>query len=924
VRRYLSSGFNFSVNSDHGGQKVNVVQDTRLRAPRYAVVAAWAMIVGGWIAGGAAGVIAEPLSRALIWVAVAVAVAAMWGDTGQRPSTAAFARSIALPLLAIVAGLFFPFWFPMGPAYQVFWIALVAALLAGGAEGSSRTILRVVALAVFVFGVYRLAVESIPSVWLLANGVGAWLGWIAGGLSGRDVSLGATFAGMDFLVLMIALVAVWLAMIPGRRWQRALAAATAVCGAHLIYLIVLAGSHDFVASLPEIAPPPEPDIYVPPPWNWTDAIRGLFPWNVPLIGVFLHSLVVVAIVGWSNWPVAAASGQQEKGDFHRAGREWITWVPVALAAMLPIVVVFCPVKSTLKGKRIVAFERGYLDWEVPQHDRYGQLFTGTYGMLPKFVKSLGGEFERVSEFSAEALSGADVLLLLHPVEHWTDEQLNEIWDFVRGGGSLLVVGAPRVKDGDVSSSFNRVLEPTGIRVNEDVAVGRAAGWQHGLGNLVHPVTADMDSRRQWFGVFETASIRVRWPARPAIVGRWGWGDPGSDAVLTQQARFEPGERLGDLVLAASQPLGKGRIFVLGGPNCLTNLGNVTEYPLAGRLLATLAGAPSAIDPQVWWRQVLGVAMCAGLIAVTGFGATPMRLTMAAGALMIFGVGNALINETESRVVPDGRLIAGTGTAPGSTLAYIDASHVAAYRDEKWAYDGLAGLQLALMRSGLLPMELNEVTRERLERAGVLVCIGASRVYTSNELRQIDSFVRQGGLLICMVGAEEAPASEALLSQFGLSLPKSPVRPGDVNAEAEPMGNLFTTYLNAADFDRGDYLTEVQFYTGWPVEGPGEEGEVFTYGAIKQPTITTLEGQEEQVAYLERPLVVSREIGAGRVILIGDTNFGLNKNLEYATGEPFRGRYENAHYWRWLFSRVLDREEWLPPEPPPVPTEEVAP
>ncbi len=57
---------------------------------------------------------------------------------------------------------------------------------------------------------------------------------------------------------------------------------------------------------------------------------------------------------------------------------------------------------------------------------------------------------------------------------------------------------------------------------------------------------------------------------------------------------------------------------------------------------------------------------------------------------------------------------------------------------------------------------------------------------------------------------------------------------------------------------------------------------------------------------------------GRIVVIGDPGFALNKNLEYVGGEPFEGRYENAHFWRWLISRVTGQPEWIPPAPPPLP------
>ena len=43
---------------------------------------------------------------------------------------------------------------------------------------------------------------------------------------------------------------------------------------------------------------------------------------------------------------------------------------------------------------------------------------------------------------------------------------------------------------------------------------------------------------------------------------------------------------------------------------------------------------------------------------------------------------------------------------------------------------------------------------------------------------------------------------------------------------------------------------------------------------------------------------------------------MNKNLEYIGGEPFNGRHENAHFWRWLISRLTPGPEWVPPREEP--------
>jgi hypothetical protein len=227
---------------------------------------------------------------------------------------------------------------------------------------------------------------------------------------------------------------------------------------------------------------------------------------------------------------------------------------------------------------------------------------------------------------------------------------------------------------------------------------------------------------------------------------------------------------------------------------------------------------------------------------------------------------------------------------------------------------LAGLNLMLMRNGFLPLKMYDLTAERLQRAGVLVFIGPARSFSPAECVVVEEFVRNGGLLICMVGGEEAPASDSLLETFDLSLPTSPVRPGDPAEEPQPMGNIATGYPAEADPDRADALWPVTFYTAWPVDSEQLGVRVRTMGTVKQPTIDPLGGEDESVAELSYPVVVSRKVGKGHVVLMGDTNFALYKNLEYGGGEPFRQQDKNADYWRWLISEVTERKQWSPPPP----------
>jgi hypothetical protein len=258
------------------------------------------------------------------------------------------------------------------------------------------------------------------------------------------------------------------------------------------------------------------------------------------------------------------------------------------------------------------------------------------------------------------------------------------------------------------------------------------------------------------------------------------------------------------------------------------------------------------------------------------------------------------------VIPDGRLIAEPQrTPPESRIAYIDCSHLEGYDFEEWGFDGINGMALNLMRNGYLPLLAREVSREYLDRAGMFIAIAPHRAFTPSERAAVRSLVERGGIFICMVGAEEASASATLLADFGLRVPVSPVPTAGEGFEPEPMGRTRAWYLMVEPSDAEAYRAGMRLYAAWPVESLDGQAEVIAYGHNQLRVVDS---------DTELPVVLARPYGRGTVVLIGDSGFALNKNLEYIGGEPFAGDYENAHFWRWLLTRLSGRSEWVPPPP----------
>ncbi len=842
--------------------------------PARTIVVMVAVLAGGWIAAGSTGLLGDPLRHVLTWVALVVAIVAGWPPRDESlGGWLTLAAAIAAAVLMIASAV---------PAAGVLAVALVAAVLVRSQYSLRGRVILLTALAVAVLGTFRIAYSSIPAVWLAANSVGRVLGWLAGWIAGEPLQLGATFGGVDFLVLMAAMYAGWLICTSPPRLARAIYAAAAIFIGHMIYLVVLAFSPELLAALPEVVKPEITDDNYMGVWTWGNAVRTLLPWNLPVLAAIIQTTIAVTMFRWAAWlpvaePVTKHETDEEKEEtgLSLAIDAVLKFGPVLLAVAIAVLTGLSLGKSDLKDKTIMAYEKGRLDWLKPEHDSPS---AGSYGMLPLLVESLGGRLVRSEDLSEQDLAGADVLLLLHPDRPWPADRLDRIWEFVRRGGSLLLAAEPRIHEGDSQSTFNEVLEPTAMRVRYDTTIPATDNWEHYCETLAHPATAGLSDRRNSFGPLLGSSIHTRWPAWPVLTGRFGYSDPGSDAVTTGAFQYDPGEKLGDLVLAAEQRLGRGRIVVLGDAASLHNEVGANSYPFTGRLLGYLAHRTGS--PQAWWRQLLALLAMVGLIGLLSWRATAPQVAVTAAVLAVSLWCCLASSHWASRVLPDGR-----NRSPNN-LAYIDASHLEAYSSDTWDDFGLGGFARVLMRNGYLPLMLPELTRERLERAGLLVSIGPARPFSRGELDTVRSFVHSGGTLICMVGAEHAAASRDVLAEFDFHVPPSPVPSVQNVREPEPMGFVRSPYL-----DTGEYKTYVQLYAAWPVERTGT---------------VLLRGFDDV------PVVVSRSVGRGTVAVIGDTYLSTNRNLESTEGEVI----ENVQFWRWLLSRVTDREEWIPPDPKP--------
>jgi hypothetical protein len=854
------------------------------RVPRLPVLSPVLGLAATWVAAGSVGLFGHPLRHALTFLLLSAAsivgLSTVTLDWSRR-------RVLTVAIFAVVAG--FLSASPQAPL-NVGACAVVLATLAWAHAPDRRASFLIAALVATAFALYRFGLVSVPWLWLLADAIGGAVSGVAGFLCRSPLNTGATFAGLDYLFVTGAVYAIWIVRqaVPRRR---ALGVIGIILAVHFIYLTLLAWSPRLLTVLP--TPAAAAEFGTTAPWDPIKALRSFLPWNVPVLAALLHA----GLVAWllRSLPSLPRS---------KPSRVWLgSWAPVGVivgAALLPVITSLGTRTLSLEGKKIVLFEKGFLNWMKPKHGEYGRLSVGMYGTLPAFFQNYGANCIVSPDLSEADLRDADVVALIFPNKPWEPGQLERVLDFARRGGSLLVLGEHTVLEKEGGNRFNDALKPTAMRVAFDSATFEIGGWLESYEALAHPAQAGLTDERNQFGVVIGASVETRWPARPILAGRWGYNDPG-DATNDEKKggsmmgnhRYDPGEKLGDLILASEQKFGKGRIVAFGDTSGFSNSILFGSHDYVARLFAYLA-TPAQFPMLRLWAAVLIFLL---LMVLVWSLLTPVYVLSSTVAFAMSAMLCTSITHKRAEVLPDGR------HQTPNRLAYVDQSHLERHSSESWRPNGVGGLQMTLMRDDYIVLGMHRFDPRRLERAGLLVSIAPSRKFDADEKRALQTFIENGGIFICTVGYPESAPSRDMLAQFGFYV-GGPGAADGTGPEPKPYGHFKAPYFNG-----GDYMAYVRFHAAWTVDCFDSQAQPIAYGP-RDP-----KGPPDQ---RDPTVIVLRRIGRGKMVVVADTDFATNQNLEREGGEPFEGMRENADFWRWLISYLNDQPVWRPPKPAPPP------
>ncbi len=202
--------------------------------------------------------------------------------------------------------------------------------------------------------------------------------------------------------------------------------------------------------------------------------------------------------------------------------------------------------ETHDEKNTISEERArQIDPEHPEWHYFGEFKDRVAAQYRLYRHSTG-------DLTAQHIRNFDIIMLAAPNKGLTGAEINDLIEFVREGGGLLVL-----LDEGINVDINHLLRHFGIEFDPAVLASPDHDWDaqsFAVSNFAsHSVTKDLFKwHTNWGG-----SLRVQEPAM-----KLSWTDSDVWQDLDYDGIRDPDEKTGVFTLVAASTLGKGRIVVI--------------------------------------------------------------------------------------------------------------------------------------------------------------------------------------------------------------------------------------------------------------------------------------------------------------------------------------------------------------------------
>lgn len=561
------------------------------------------------------------------------------------------------------------------------------------------------------------------------------------------------------------------------------------------------------------------------------------------VGLLIIAVTSVSIVAAS--PAVLLATSTISGDSDRR-----TMVPFTLAgAIVALAVAFRTIpprpEHAASNLRIAVLESRGIDWKRPSYGWYGDFSSGMFGLFPEYATRESVEVRQVTpvDLNQDVLKRFDILITINATTEFQEGEIESISRFVAGGGALLALCDHTDVFGQMKGT-NRLLERFNMALRFDSGYAARQPWSHCL--LVDQQMASWSGPEPFYpGVGVGCSLDAQWPAQSLWVGRYAFSDRGEygnvqGAYLGNYA-LDPGERLGDVLLAAWRNYGAGKVAVFGDTSFFQNSaltktwkGNVLP------LLHWLAGE------RRWHEGELATTTAILLTILAGVGvfARPIGTSSMACGLLL---GLAAV-----RAYSDGVTVP-SEPAPSDHEIVVDLGHQSRIGHWESRWNDIGPLYRAIQREGFVVRQMVEPHLGELGQPRALVIIDPAQPYKEGEVNRLADYAISGGRVILCLGPVGARSLDGFLAQLGLTI------------GTESLGSMpqERAWGNADD-------GSPRFREAYP---------------ILATNISRLGDLGYRVLYTtgKEVLALSTPMGRGFVIVIGDPRFFSSANIEGGWG-----------------------------------------
>lgn len=715
------------------------------------------------------------------------------------------------------------------------------------------------ALGSLIYAIFYIFYNHIPALWLGIRSLSQVTSSVLGRLTGVPLNIGPTMSGtLVFFTFVFCTLAFFILSEKkiSKSWKIFIASLIALTLGYAGYILVLTTT-----------------------WITVDMAMD----NLYLVFLIL---LIPFILSVSRFKVRSV----DLGNLVPAPRYGAALIAIFLS--ITLISIFPFLNEGSSGKVVIYERDSDMGFDIPHFPELNESFEPdrgySIGAIKLYLENIGYEVEDLNATNPhtlkDALKNADILLLINLRKPFPPYDLDSISNFVNNGGGLLIFGdhtSMFVTNQDFISGrdyLSEVLEPTGIKINPDTADYITGHWKYAISNLPNYITKDLGFELNLGSV--GASLNLSGKARPVIIGRYSFSDKANQTTSGHlgDRKYEKDEALGDLVVAASDTYGKGKVLVFGDTSYIFNNELPFKYRLIYDSIAWLRSHELGYDSAfVWASVVILIALGLYFIRLPQPKVTVLFLASVAIFIAFSLVVPGIINES---------LIQNSQNAE-KDIAWIDHTHLNQFDLDNYQPGGIAGLVINLFRDGYLPMVLTDKKDfPDVSMGKIMIIIAPNERYTPEEASLLKRFVEGGGMLILSAGHKSVGQLDSILNQFDMQIGDLPLgSPPWIVETHGTMGQGKVTAENLREF-----WHKPKFMEAYPVLATGE---------YERITWLDYEGKNYNLA-------IAKKFGQGEVVLFGDSRYLLNENLEYLSLGPGMETKEQ-YQLQWLGNIQLLRK-----------------